>query len=74
MAAKRKAYTDILEIANKKLKSAVDKNDMSAARVAQAIIEGASKVKDDETSILKKCSSLERKLKKINSTLVQTLD
>ena len=35
LATKRKAYTDTLKIANKKLKSPVDKNNMSAARNAQ---------------------------------------
>ena len=74
LATKRKAYNDTLEIANKKLKKSVDKNDISGARVAQAIIEGASKLKDDEISILKKCSSLEKKIKKINTQLIQPID
>lgn len=74
LATKRKAYNDTLEIANKKLKKSVHKNDISGARVAQAIIEGASKLKDDEISILKKCSSLEKKIKKINTQLIQPID
>lgn len=67
LATKRKAHAETLEIAKKKLKAAIEKN-MSAARVAQAIMEGASKLKDDETSIQKQCSSLEKKKKSTEST------
>lgn len=55
-------HADTLTIANKKLKKAVDTNNLSSVRIAQTIMEGASKLKDEETSLLKECSALEKRI------------
>ena len=47
-------YEETVQLGNKKLKRALDKNDLTNARVAQTVINGAENLKIEESALEKK--------------------
>lgn len=70
LSGKRKAYDETLNIGNKRLKLALEKNKLEDAQVAQAIIEGAVCIKKDIDTLIKESSSMESRINKIKDEII----
>lgn len=73
LAEKRKPYCETITLGNKKLKKALDKKDMIGACSAQAIIQGAEHLKDEENALLQETSCLDKKISKLKDKLIKTI-
>jgi len=63
-ACKRKQRESVLEEAYKRLKAAVKKNDMKEVTLAQALMQGAEGLKEEEAEQKKKIDALEKSLER----------
>ena len=73
LLGKRKVYKETIDLGNKKLKKALDLNNLTHARVAQAIISSAASIKAEEDALEKKKVALEKKILKLKNQLIKSI-
>lgn len=71
--AKRKIENKLFEEANKRLKSALEKQDLAGVEVANALLDGVSKAKRDLESQKKKVDSAEKVVDKKKNRLISEM-